>query len=107
MQPTSPSRPPRLLVLADDLSGAAELAGIGLEYGLATDLARAASPSQAQLLVIDTDTRLLAPEAAAARVTHILNELPAGRLVQVYKKTDSLLRGQIPAELGAMMAVLN
>lgn len=89
--------PPELLVLADDLTGA-------LEVGAKLQCAVRFEPSAADTsgcVVIDTETRHLPAEAAYNR---ILNLLHAYRCPQVYKKTDSTLRGNIAAELAAMSA---
>ena len=48
----------RILVIADDLSGAAELTGIGARHGLAARLERDAPIAVHDgLTVLDTDTR--------------------------------------------------
>jgi uncharacterized protein YgbK (DUF1537 family) len=99
----------RVCVLADDLTGAAEIAGIGLRYGLATRLVREpAGPCGDGLTVVDTDSRSLAPADAAERVRQAL--LPAGAAgaasILFFKKTDSVLRGPLLAELEAAMAAL-
>ena len=60
----------KALVIADDLSGAAEIAGIGHRYGLPTRLVRERPTSFAPgLTVIDSDSRSLAPADAARRVS--------------------------------------
>ena len=47
-----------LAVIADDLTGAAEIGGIGLSYGLKVEISSKVNPStEADLLVIATDTR--------------------------------------------------
>lgn len=101
-----PSRP--LIVLADDLTGAAEVAAIAHEAGLravvVTQVPRA--PIEADVLVLDTDTRLTSPARAARHVrawAARLSQLPhAG----VFKKTDSVLRGPVLAELQACATTL-
>lgn len=94
-----------ILVLADDLTGAAEIAAIGVEHGLKTELATAVPPNaDASLLVVDTDTRAMSGPEAAARVCEMLALLPRPTLL--FKKTDSLLRGQVLSELGAIQQVL-
>ena len=48
----------RVLVIADDLSGAAEIAGVGLRYGLPTRLLRERPVECGEgLTVIDSDSR--------------------------------------------------
>jgi len=92
-----------LLVLADDLTGAAEMAGIGYEHGLDTVLMLdpgLAAP-EAELVVYDTNSRLPSPDEAAARVNALLSSLPAELRQSVYKKVDSVLRGPVSSELAA------
>lgn len=94
-----------IIVLADDLTGACEIAAIGLRKGLsaivATDLH--APLEQADLVVIDTETRLDNPAFAAARLRSSLGLLriatSEGRL---FKKIDSVFRGPIAAELNLL-----
>jgi D-threonate/D-erythronate kinase len=92
----------RILAIADDLTGAleagAKIAGNGISAVVTT---RAAFDDSRTALVIDTETRHCHPADAAARVRAALAARPA-RLI--YKKTDSTLRGNIGAELGAVLA---
>lgn len=74
------------LVLADDATGALECASLLAGY------------SQQAWRVVDTQTRHLPPEEAAAKI----RELTANHQ-QIYKKTDSALRGNIASELEALL----
>lgn len=99
----------KICVIADDLTGAAEIAGIGHRYGLTTRLVRSGYvPSTAELTVIDTDSRQLAPAEAVVRVKQVVAEArstaPADALF--FKKIDSVLRGPLLAELDAAMDAL-
>lgn len=100
---------PTLVVIADDLTGAAEIAAIGHLRGLSTaivlDTARGL-PLAEELVVIDSNTRLETPERAAARVSAIADLIPATLRGRVFKKVDSVLRGQVAAELEALCARL-
>lgn len=89
-----------IAVIADDFTGAAEIAGIGLRYGLETILAMSLEqlPS-APLLVISTDSRSLnAGEAkkVTAIATEKIRELKPRLL---YKKIDSVFRGHVLDEI--------
>ncbi len=98
------------VVIADDLSGAAEIAGIAHRHGwspvlLTQDqLGRAPATS---VLVIDAHTRDHPAEVAAQvwqrLTTRLLERFPAARF---FKKCDSVLRGHIAVESRAMAAVL-
>jgi uncharacterized protein YgbK (DUF1537 family) len=57
------------------------------------------------LTVIDTDTRLNTPEAVGASLSRMLSNLRASEFDLVYKKTDSVLRGPVRAEIDFLMHV--
>ncbi len=93
----------RWLLVADDITGAAEVAGAAVAMGYRVRIVRdGADPravSKAEIVVLDTDSRSLPPESAAARVQRLLRLwLATGRSL-VYKKTDSVLRGNVAVEL--------
>ena len=96
-----------IVVIADDVTGAAEIAGVALRHGkdvkFATEL-RLPLP-QADVLVMATDTRSGTEAEAVAEVTALAKSLK-GQQVRIFKKTDSALRGHIAAELSALMAEL-
>jgi len=91
---------PRLTVLADDLSGALETAARLSPDAVVLRPGAAAPDAAVGTLVVDTDSRSLTPEAAAARVREALAVL-RGRGGVFAKKIDSQLRGNIAAELRA------
>lgn len=94
-----------LLIIADDLSGAADcaigFASVGVRTVVTLDPER--DTGDAQVIAADTDTRRLSPEAAAERTLSTFNALlkPGQRL---YKKIDSTLRGNWAAEVAALQA---
>jgi len=99
-----------IVVIADDFSGAVELAGIGFCAGLRTQVQTDFSPdTQAELLVLDTNSRSCPPSEAAFRVRKAVRQIKeAGIAIDwLYKKTDSVLRGPIAAELLELMKILN
>jgi uncharacterized protein YgbK (DUF1537 family) len=91
-----------ILAIADDLTGALEVgakfAGQGIPSLVTTQPVRDISYPVA---VIDTESRHLPPDRAAAAVA-LAAAMPARIL---YKKTDSTLRGNIGAELRALLAL--
>lgn len=94
----------RYLVLADDLTGAADaavaLAGSALDAQVFFDLATAVHAT-AQVVSVDLNTRAMAQTDAAATVARATTAwVDGGR--QVFKKIDSTLRGHIGAELAAL-----
>jgi uncharacterized protein YgbK (DUF1537 family) len=97
----------KLLAIADDLSGAAEIAGIGLRYGLPTRLVRGRLTRCGDgLTVVDTDSRLLTPQEASRVVRDAVAEIDPAEFERVYKKTDSAFRGQILAEVTTLLPLL-
>ena len=98
-----------IVVIADDLTGAGEIGGVGLAYGLTVELQREfCSKSDAELLVIDTDTRSASPEKAGRVIRDVARDLNKSNLPieWIYKKTDSVLRGPVASELEALQEVM-
>ncbi len=97
-----------IAVIADDFTGAAELAGLGLRYGLSVEIdSNGIEDSNAELLIIATDTRSMTSEKAYNEVKRITGELINSNVSWIYKKTDSVLRGHVLLELKAMLEVSN
>ena len=96
-------------VIADDLTGACDVGAAlrplsvpvvieSLETGADT-----AGWTEGAIVVRNTQSRTLAPEAAAARVRRALAGVPAERDGIVFKKIDTALRGPLGAEIDAAM----
>jgi uncharacterized protein YgbK (DUF1537 family) len=94
----------RIVMIADDLSGAADCAVSCAVQGLRTVVQLSETPSSeaAQVVAIDAATRSMPPDRAAATIARIVAnyEHAPGRVL--FKKLDSLLRGHIGPELAAM-----
>ena len=88
-----------IIALADDLTGALEVGSKFAAKGIAAHVAIGQRPPA--LSIIDTETRHLSPGEAARTVERVLRD--AGDVDLVYLKTDSTLRGNIGAELEALM----
>lgn len=96
-----------VLVIADDFTGAAEVAGIGTRHGLPAQLLTEGLPRWRKgLTVIDADTRFLPPGEAARRTHALLSAASVAQFDLIYKKNDSVLRGRVREELEAAMAAL-
>jgi D-threonate/D-erythronate kinase len=96
-----------IAVIADDFSGAAELAGISLRFGLTVELCvDEVNYKSAEVLVISTDSRSLNREAALKKTENILKEVLQLQPSFIYKKTDSVLRGHIVDELKLQMLLM-
>lgn len=93
-----------IVVIADDFTGAAEIAGLGLRYGLKVEIeSHSFTNSDADLLIIATDTRSMQSEEAYKEVHEITKQLKDIDCQLIYKKTDSVFRGHIYKELSAML----
>lgn len=91
-------------VIADDLTGAAEVAGLALSFGLrVTVLVDCVRDVDVDVLVIATNMRSSNREDAETVSAKITQALLGLRCKFIYKKTDSVLRGHIGAELKAQM----
>lgn len=94
-----------IAVIADDLTGAAELGGIGLRYGLKVEVVtevRNASP-EAELLVVAADTRSGSQQQAEIEMAIITRQLLLLSPHMIFKKIDSVLRGHILAEINVQL----
>ncbi|GJD35027.1 four-carbon acid sugar kinase family protein [Methylobacterium aerolatum] len=98
---------PRWLILADDLTGAADCAIAFRRRGRAAAVVwgQAAWDEAVPVLSYDADSRGLAEAEAARRHAALLRQLP-GEGRRVFKKIDSTLRGQPAAEIAATLAHL-
>lgn len=99
----------RLLMIADDFTGSLD-AGVqfavrGAKTCVVTDPAYDLSQTKedVQVLVLDAETRHLEPEAAYRTVYRAVESALGAGFSHIYKKTDSALRGNIGAELAAVL----
>jgi D-threonate/D-erythronate kinase len=98
---------PQMLILADDLSGAADCAAACIGSGLSAYVVLGdPEPGPGSgVLSIDCNTRHLESEAAADRVAQLLYHHTVDERFLLFKKLDSTLRGPIGAELAAILKV--
>ena len=89
-----------IVVIADDFTGAAELAGIGLRYNLKVELATSvADEPAADLFVVCTDSRSLNKANAEKITADTIKKVLQLRPEFIYKKIDSVFRGHVLDEL--------
>jgi uncharacterized protein YgbK (DUF1537 family) len=102
-------RQPRVLIVADDLTGAMDSAGPFAALGIQTWVVAAplrcdpASLASARVVSVNTDTRHLPAPQAAERVRSVTRHLGAGGFDIVVKKIDSTLRGNVVDETLALL----
>lgn len=107
---------PTLIIVADDLTGAADSAARCVQSGLFAEVWLDSSPMEGQreenepdVISVSTDSRFLSPDEAAQRVQSLLAAMAPDSVsgsvsgVTWYKKIDSTLRGNLGAELEAML----
>lgn len=99
----------KLLIIADDFTGAVDT---GVQFSkkeipviVTTDrkISFDTVPDEAEVLVIDIESRHVAPQEAYERVLQIARAAFQAGVSYFYKKTDSTLRGNIGAELTALL----
>lgn len=97
-----------MIVIADDITGAAEIAGIAFSLGQEVRLVMGSlhptlKKEKEDVIVIATDTRSMSESEAVAETCRIATPLSFGGGEALFKKTDSALRGHVVAELTALM----
>ena len=94
-------------VIADDFTGASDV-GVqfkkeGLETVVLTDVRSQKQIKNFDVVVIDTESRNIGSEAAYNKVKKVVRSLKTLGVKIIYKKIDSTLRGNIGAELDAVL----
>jgi uncharacterized protein YgbK (DUF1537 family) len=97
-----------IAVIADDLTGAAEIAGIGLRYQLKAEIAMSAPMrTDVDLLVVCTDSRSLNNEDAGRVTADAVQKILQLKPEMIYKKIDSVYRGHVLDELKVQMQLVS
>jgi 4-hydroxythreonine-4-phosphate dehydrogenase len=95
----------QILIIADDLSGAADCgmacAGSGLHTVVM--LGNSVRAAEADVLSVDADTRGLDAKRAVWETAMLMRRYMSSREQVVFKKLDSTLRGNVGAELAAVL----
>ena len=99
----------RLLMIADDFTGALDA---GVQFAACGAVTRVITGQSVQLdalvqtcevLVVDAQTRHIGARQAYAVVKAVVEQAKGWKIPHIYKKTDSALRGNIGAELTALL----
>lgn len=95
-------------VIADDLTGAAELGGVGFRCDLESEVhLNMEGCCAAKLAAFDTDSRSCSKPESRELVQRAVRHLNDLRPEFIYKKVDSALRGRILIELDALAKAVN
>ena len=95
-----------LAVITDDFTGASEIAGVALAKGYRTVIeTRPVRRPDADVIVIATDMRSLAAADAANLSAKLTEQILAFKPDFIFKKVDSVLRGNIGPELEAQIHI--
>ena len=102
---------PKLLVIADDLSGAtdvgAQLARRGVQSFVAIHSANRPALSQLfsqfEVVLVNIESRHVAADEARLAISELIPEARSAGVEFFYKKTDSTLRGNVGAELDVLL----
>jgi len=96
-----------IAVIADDITGAAEMGGLALRYGLHALVSEEVDlHSEPDILIVYTNARSLQKEEAVKLMEGLTKKIIQLNPSLFYKKTDSVLRGHVLAELKAQMKVM-
>ena len=94
-----------IVVVADDLSGAAELGGLAAKVGLSTEIHTDFDPDAVcDVICVTTDSRSLSEVEAAGRARKMIQAIQAIKPDWIYKKTDSVLRGNVRVEIEVILS---
>ena len=101
----------RLAIIADDLSSATDCGAQVVRSGLSVvvPLGSFSLPIQArstQVISVDTDSRSLPADQAYAKVKAASQQLVAAGWTHFYKSVDSTLRGNLGAEIEAVLDIV-
>ena len=96
---------PNIFVIADDLTGAAEIAGIAYTAGLSVriifDIKELKLVTE-DMVIVDSNTRSYSSIEASRKIAHIIDHIKIDDYAFFFKKIDSVLRGRILSEINAI-----
>lgn len=97
------------VIISDDLTGASDSGVQFAQKGFRTFVAFNTLPTEALInldsIVIDTDSRGMSPGDAYQTVHNMAKQLKKQGVTKLYKKIDSTLRGNLGAEIDAVLDV--
>lgn len=102
----------KLVVIADDFTGSLDTGikfaqtGAVTQMMIGPEFELSEINEDCQVLIVDSETRHMAPENAYTTVYHLVRRLADFGAERFYKKTDSALRGCVGAELAGLSDAL-
>ena len=102
----SAKQPHRLLLVADDLTGACDTAVAFSHRGVSARVLTAPAQlrfDQAEVCAVVTGTRDCAAEEAVARIEQLARHPDLGSFDEIFKKVDSVFRGNTAVEVDAAL----
>jgi D-threonate/D-erythronate kinase len=96
----------KIIMIADDLTGACDAGVQFTQKGFKTVVCfeeESADKVQAEVIVLDTNSRALPQKEAYSTVKQTVSDLNKEDLGLIYKKIDSTLRGNLGTEIDALM----
>ena len=113
---SAPGAPPRIGVVADDITGSGDIGVMFAKHGYAVRIFGASvapaaltarlAGTRCDVAILDTDSRFDPAAVAAGKVARATRALQVWGAELFYNKTCSVFRGNIGAEFDAMMEVL-
>lgn len=95
-----------IVVIADDFTGAAEIGGLAFSFGYkAAVLTKLDHIPDVEILIVATDMRSLNAKSAAGKSQEVTAKLIKLKPEMIYKKIDSVLRGNVVVELQSQMKI--
>lgn len=97
-----------IVVIADDFTGAAEIAGVAFSYGYKVAVINNFTTiPDVDVLIVATNMRSLNVKSAGLKSKKVTEKLLELQPEMIYKKIDSVLRGNIGVELQSQMKISN
>lgn len=96
MVPSNTPSSARVIIIADDLTGACDAAVAFSSQGMDTEVVvnrGCAQESSTEVLAIDTESRDIPAQEAVIRLESVARQLNLNRFAHVFKKIDSVFRG--------------
>ena len=97
-----------IIAIADDITGAAEIAGVALRHGRSVTFSvnSISTDTHTDVNIVATDTRSVAPSEADDTCRHLCRTaMGLSPQPLLFKKVDSVLRGNVSEELSAILHV--